>query len=110
MSQTFPSIASRSNYQAIFDNALEAYKKKTGKDLTSDPLLRSIETCQSPDAVLVILQAQILDPAQPQSSRNRLTTWLDPTVNFLNAFSQTIGGFAGLVSLEFKIKCRRSAV
>jgi hypothetical protein len=104
MSQTSPSAASRSNYQAVFDNALEAYKKKTGKDLTSDPLLHSLETCNSPDAVLAILQAQILEPGQPQSSRNKLTTWLDPTVKVLNAFSSTIGGFVGLVSLkEFEL-------
>jgi hypothetical protein len=43
---------SRSNYQVIFDSALEAYKKKTGKDLTSDPLLCNLETCHSPDLIL----------------------------------------------------------
>jgi hypothetical protein len=100
MSQILPSAASRSNYQAIFDSALDAYKKKTGKDLTSDPLLRRIENCNSPDDVLAILRTQILEPGQPQSSHNRLTTWLYPTVNVLSAFSATIGGLVGLVSLE----------
>ena len=101
MSQTSSSATSRSNYQAIFDNALEAYKKKTGKDLTSDPLFHSLETCNSPDAVLAILQAQIFEPGKPQGSHNK---WLDPTVKVLNAFSATIGGFAGLVSLkEFEV-------
>jgi hypothetical protein len=98
MPQIPPSAASRFNYQAIFDSALEAYKKETRKDLTSDPLLRSIESCNSPDAVLAILRVQILEPGQPQSSHDRLTTWLDPTVNVLNAFSATIGGLVGLVS------------
>ena len=98
MSQILPSAASRFNYQAIFDSALEAYKKKTGKDLTSDPLLRSIENCNSPDAVLAILRAQIPESGQPRSSHNRLITWLDPTVNVLNVFSATIGGLVGLVS------------
>jgi hypothetical protein len=100
MSQASPSVASRSNYQAIFDNALEAYKKKTGKDLTLDPLLHSLQNCNSPEAVLTLLRAQIIEPGQPQSSRNKLTTWLDPTVNVLNAFSANIGGFVGLVSLK----------
>ncbi|KAH9986506.1 hypothetical protein BJV77DRAFT_1070932 [Russula vinacea] len=95
MSQNSPSVASRS-YQSIFDSALEAYKKKTGKDLTSDPLLPSLETCNSPDAVLAILRAQILEPGQPQSSRNKLTMWLDPIVNVLNAVTATTGGFVGL--------------
>jgi hypothetical protein len=98
MAQNLSSTTSHYNYQAIFDSALEAYRSKTGKDLTSDPLLRSIENCNSPDAVLAILRAQILKPGQ--SSHNRLTTWLDPTVNVLNAFSETIGGLVGLVSSE----------
>jgi hypothetical protein len=100
MSEIPLSAAPRYNYQAIFDSALEAYKTKTGKDLTSDPLLRSIENCNSPDAVLAILRAQILEPGQSQSSHNRLITWLGPTVNVLNVFSASIGGLVGLVSLE----------
>jgi hypothetical protein len=31
-------------YEAIFDGALKSYKKKTGKDLKSDPLLRTLMT------------------------------------------------------------------
>ena len=99
MPRTPPEAPSRSNYQSIFDSALEAYKRKTGKDLTKDPLLRSIETCQSPDAVVTILRAQILGPGLSQSSSDKLTTWLDPTVNVINAFSASIGGGVGLVSL-----------
>jgi hypothetical protein len=100
MSQTSPEAASRSNYQVIFDSALQAYKKKTGKDLTSDPLLSSLETCNSPDEILAILQAQIFWPGQHQSSGDKLLTCLNPTINFLNAFSVTIGGVVGLVSLK----------
>jgi hypothetical protein len=95
-----PDAASRTNYQALFDNALEGYKKKTGKDLTSDPLLGILETCNSPDQILVILQAQILRPGQPQSGGDKLLTWLDPTINVLSAFSDIIGGAVGLVSLK----------
>ena len=111
MSQNPPSVASRSNYQAILDNALEAYKRKTGKDLTLDPLLHNLQTCNSPDAVLTLLRAQIMEPGQPQNSRNQLTTWLDPTVNVLSAFSATIGEFVGLVSLkEFELARPGSAL
>ncbi|KAF8469866.1 hypothetical protein DFH94DRAFT_847734 [Russula ochroleuca] len=91
MSQTSPEAASRYNYQFIFDSALEAYERKTGKDLTKDPLLRSLETCSSPDAVLTLLRAQILGPGPSQSSGDKLTAWLIPTVNVINAFSATIG-------------------
>jgi hypothetical protein len=99
MSQTSPE-APRSNYQAIFDSALISYKKKTGKDLTSDPLLRSLETCHSPDAILTTLRAQVFRPGQPQISGDKLLTWLNPTINVLNAFSVTIGGSVGTVSLK----------
>ena len=99
MSQASPSTSLLSNYQTIFDRSLEAYKKKTGKDLTKDPLLHRLESCNSPDAVLTILRAQMLEPGQPESSRSRLTTWLDPTVNVLIAFSTTVGALVGQVSL-----------
>ena len=99
MSQTSLEATSRSNYQFIFDSALEAYRTKTGKDLTKDPLLRSFETCHSPDAVLDLLRAQILGPGQSHSSSDKLMTWLIPTVNVINAFSTTIGEGVGLVSL-----------
>jgi hypothetical protein len=97
--QTSLEATSRSNYQFIFDSALEAYRTKTGKDLTTDPLLRSFETCHSPDAVLNLLRAQILGPGQSHSSSDNLTTWLIPTVNVINAFSTTVGEGVGLVSL-----------
>ena len=100
MSQTSPEAASHYNYQVIFDSALEAYERKTGQDLTKDPLLRNFETCNSPDAVLTLLRAQILGPGPSQSSGDKLTTWLIPTVNVINTFSATIGAGVGLVSLR----------
>ena len=98
MSQNSPEAAS--DYKAIFDSALEAYKKKTRKDLTSDPLLSSFEICNSPDSILAVLRAQILRSGQPQSSGDKLLTRLNPTINVLNAFSTTISGTVGQVSLE----------
>jgi hypothetical protein len=98
MSQTSPEASSHSNYQAIFDSALEGYKKKTGKDLTSDPLLCTLETCDSPDDILAVLRAQIFVPGKPRSSGDKLLTWLNPTINVLSAFSETVGGGVSLVS------------
>ena len=89
MPQISLEAASRSNYQSIFDSALEANERRTGKDLTKDPILRSLETCQSPDAVLAILREQIRGHGDRS---DKLTTWLDPTVNVINAFLSAIGG------------------
>ena len=99
MSQNLPETPSTSNYQVIFDNALKAYKNKTGKDLASDPLTRKLESCNSPDTVRSLLRAQIPGFKQSGSSHDGSMKWLDPTVNVLYAFSSTIGGAVGLVSL-----------
>ena len=110
MQQTSLEAASR-NYQYIFDSALEAYEQKTGKDLTKDPLLRTLETCRSPDAVLILLRAQIFGPGRSQNSSEKLTTWLSPTINVISVFSETIGGAVSLVSLTmFEVIQPRSAL
>ena len=100
MSQSPPTADSSSNYQVIFDNALKAYKTKTGKDLKSDPLFHRLETCNSPDAVLTLLRQQIPGVGQSGSSYERLTNWLNPVVNVLHNFAETIGGAVRLVSFD----------
>ena len=104
MSHTPTSIASGSNYQMIFDNALEAYKKKTKKDLRSHPLLSKLETCNSPNAVITMLKDQIPGLDKSSGTDDRLSRWLNPTVNVLYTFSAAIGGGISLVSLiQFKV-------
>ena len=95
MSHSPAEAAPRSKYEAMFDEALKTYKKKTGKDLKSDPFLRTLEACSSPGETLSELRQQI--PGFDQSD-NRLRNWVDPVVNVLYTFAQTIGGVVGLVS------------
>jgi len=111
MSQTCAATTSIS-YQSIFDKAIEAYNKKTRKDLRSHPLLAKLQSCDSPDTVLRVLREQVpgFDPYQPETTATdeRLTKWLNPTVNVLCAFSGAIGGSIGLGSLiEYKTKSFR---
>ena len=101
MFRTPTATTSTSNYQAIFDSALEAYKKKTNKDLRSHPLLPKLQTCNSPDAVLTLLRDQMLaiDPSRSTSSdSDGLIKWLNPTVHVLYTFSEAIGAGICLVS------------
>jgi len=98
MSQIPTATTSSSNYQSIFDNAIEAYKKKTKKDLRSHPLLDKLQTCDSPDAVLRVLYDQIPGFDQSHGTDDKLTKWLNPTVNVLCTFSGVIGGGIGLAS------------
>jgi hypothetical protein len=98
MSQNSPEASPSANYQAIFDSALEGYKKKTEKDLSSDSLLRRFETCDSPDAILAILREEMPRPGRPQNGGDKLLTLLNPTIKVLGALSETISGVVGLVS------------
>jgi hypothetical protein len=92
--------SSSSNYQYIFDNALEAYKKKTKQDLRSHPMFTKLEACDSPDAVLAVFREQIPALNHSRGTDDRLTKWLDPTVNLLYTFSDVIGGGIGLVRYQ----------
>jgi len=88
-------------YQAVFDSALEAYKKKTETDLRSHRLLPKLQICNSPDAVVALLRDQIpvIGPSCSTSGDDdRLTQWLNPTVNVLYMFSKAIGASISLVS------------
>ncbi|KAF8487531.1 hypothetical protein DFH94DRAFT_678537 [Russula ochroleuca] len=96
MSQNLPEAASSSDYELIFVNALKAYKRKTGRDLASDPLLHRLETCNSPDSVLALLRQQIPGFDQSGSRDERLTNWVNPVVNVLCTFASTISGAVNL--------------
>jgi hypothetical protein len=105
MSQTRPNSESKalsnSNYQHIFSVAVESYRKRTGNDLTSNPLLPRLEPCRSPDAVIALLREQIpgFDQSRNDNDSERLLNWLKPTVNVIVAFSGTIGEFVSPVGL-----------
>jgi hypothetical protein len=97
---TAPSTStSHSNFASIFNAALETYKLKTKKDLASHPLLSSLQSCDSPEAVLTVLRDQTPTFKQSENGDDRLTKWVAPTVNVLYAFSATVGQGVGLVCI-----------
>ena len=98
---TEPSTStSHSNFVSVFNAALEEYKHKTNKDLASHPLLPSLESCDSSEAILTVLRDQIPGFSESQNGDARLTKWVTPTVNVLYAFSDTLGQGIGLVSIK----------
>ncbi|KAH8982523.1 hypothetical protein EDB92DRAFT_1819858 [Lactarius akahatsu] len=97
------SSSSTPNFQPIFEKALEEYTKKTGNDLTTHPLAAEINACDPPEAILTVLKRRAKELNQSRSSDDRLTKWLDPTVNILNALSATLGDTAGSVFPPTKI-------
>ncbi|KAI9432639.1 hypothetical protein BJY52DRAFT_1231784 [Lactarius psammicola] len=96
MSQVPSTSTSSTDFQTIFRAALEAYKQQTKKDIASHPLAVQLQSCDSPSAILTVLQAQVRAFHQSQSVDEKLTKWLDPTVNVLYAFSATLGEGVGL--------------
>jgi hypothetical protein len=97
MSTSLPST-SNPHFQPILEKALNEYKKKTKKDLIIDPLAEEIRGCDSPEAILSVLEGKANELNRSQSSDERLIKWLTPTVNVLNALSATLGQGIGTVS------------
>jgi hypothetical protein len=85
---------------SIFNAALETYKRKTKNDLVSHPLLPSLQSCDSPDAILTVLREQTPAPSQSKSGDDALPKWVTPIVTVLYAFSLTLGQGVGLVNIK----------
>ncbi|KAH9169371.1 hypothetical protein EDB89DRAFT_2244713 [Lactarius sanguifluus] len=103
MSQTPSTATASSRFQAIFNAALKSYRKQTKNDLLAHPLASRLESCDSINAILVVLQDQVREFDQARSGSERLTKWLNPTVNVLYAFSVILGEGAGLVFSSAKV-------
>jgi hypothetical protein len=76
---------------------LKEYEKNTKTDLLAHPLMAQLQTCNSPTDILAVLRTQVQQFEQSTSGDDKLTRWLNPTVNVLYAFSSVIGTGVGLV-------------
>ncbi|KAN0127638.1 hypothetical protein V8E53_014557 [Lactarius tabidus] len=92
-----PESNSPSNFQSIFNAAVKAYEKKTKKDLLAHPLAAQLQACKSPSDILSVLQEKVKEFDQSRSADERLSQWLNPTINVLYSFSATLGAGVGLV-------------
>ena len=91
---------STSNFNTIFEKALKEYKKQTRQHLTTHPLATQLEKCDSPAAILAILQDQVDKFNQCRSSDERLQKWLSPMINVLLAFTETLGPGISMVNIN----------
>jgi hypothetical protein len=97
MSQVPSTSTSTTSFEAIFAAALKEYKKQTKRDIASHPLAAQLQCCDSPSAILTVLQARVQKFDQSQIANEKWIKWMDPTVNVLFAFSATLGNSVGLV-------------
>jgi hypothetical protein len=90
-----------SNFRSIFNAALKDYKEKTEKDLLAHQLTTELQNCDSPNAILDVLNRQynIQQFIQSQSDGQRSRQWLNVTVTVLCAFSAALGEGVGIVNL-----------
>jgi hypothetical protein len=91
VSHIHPMATSPSNFQLIMGDALDAYKGHTRKDLFAHPLAAQLQNCDSPREILLLLHQQIQALNQSRNTHQRLTGFLDPTVNVLYAFAMVVG-------------------
>ena len=101
MSQTATTAEASERFKVIFQAAIKSYQKQTKEDLLTHPLASQLQSCSSTSAVIAILQIQVqeFDKSRTGSGDERLTKWLNPTVNVLSALSAVISTGASLVSL-----------
>ena len=97
MSQTHPATTSSSKFQQIFDNALKEYRTRTKEDLLNHPLAAQLQACNSSSGIRAVLHQQVQELNRSQSADERLTKWLDPTVNILCSLSNVLGEGVSLV-------------
>ena len=60
--------------------------------------MAQLQTCNSPADILAVLRTQVQKFEQSTSGDDKLTRWLNPTVNVLYAFSSALGAGVGLVN------------
>jgi len=104
MSSNSRSDSSSSQFQTIFDTALKEYSQKTGKDIVTDPITAKLRCCDSPDAVLNVLQeeAQAFNDFRNGSRKMQLMRKLRPTVNILFVLSREVLGNGIAVSAQIR--------
>jgi hypothetical protein len=90
-----------SNFEALFDAALEKYTKRTGQDLRNHELATMLDRCESPDDILAIFEQQSQAFDEFRNGDPKLIKWLTPIVNGLHTISRSaaISAGASLVSL-----------
>ena len=89
--------ASSTRFKLILDGALTEYQKKTKKNLLDYWLASELNSCESIDAVLDILQDQAKAIERTSAADQRLMNHIGSSVNVLASISDTLGEGISLV-------------
>jgi hypothetical protein len=92
------------NFQSILD-ALDNYTKQTGINLKDEPFADKVKGCDSPGAILRLLEENVKTFEEYRNKNRKFIDCLSPVVKFVHTFSGILGEAAGLVRrlLSFSI-------
>ncbi|KAF8260988.1 hypothetical protein EI94DRAFT_1789700 [Lactarius quietus] len=85
------------HFRTIFIAAIKEYERKTKTDLHTHPLATQLQSCNSSSDILKVLHDKVNEFDKSRSHYERLSHWLNPTINVLYAFSATLGQGVGLI-------------
>ena len=91
------------NLQLIRD-ALDDYAKQMKIDLKGNPFAEELKDCNSPDAILQLLEKNRDDFKDYREKDRKFIDCLNPVVKFVHAFSDVLGEAASLVSAERSLR------
>ena len=79
-------------------NAFDDYAKEVGEDLTKNPLADALRACDSPNAVLELLQEKAHAFKEYRDGDHKLIGYLKPVVQVVQGFSGFLGDAISFVS------------
>ncbi|KAH9177279.1 hypothetical protein EDB89DRAFT_2240070 [Lactarius sanguifluus] len=97
MSSSSQEPVSSSQFESIFNAALNEFKEKTGKNLLDDWLAKELQSCNSVDAVMGIIQGQAKAFDKFRNGGSKLMKWISSSVHVLYTISATLGDGVGAV-------------
>jgi hypothetical protein len=86
-----------SNIQSILD-AADKYAEQTGINLKDNLFADKVKGCDSPSAVLLLLQENLKAFKDYRDKDRKFIECVSPVVHFVHTFSGILGEAAGLVS------------
>jgi hypothetical protein len=91
--------SSSTTLRALFDAALQDYNDKTGNTLADHPITKQLESCESVDSIVAILQEQARSFREFRENDGRLMKALNSSVEVLCApsISSALNEAVGLV-------------
>ena len=98
MPSTTFSSSSASRFQSILDNALRDYTQQTGVDLAKYDFVNQLESCQSPDEVILLLRDKARKFKEYREGNRKMINWVTPIVQVVHVFSAFLGEASSMVS------------